>query len=318
MPDARGRHVVLPGPTPGIGLTTARRLAKAGARLTLAGRDEPARRPRSGARGWRGRGRRGPFEPRAMSLNLVTWNVAWATPRSRRSTIILTRIDRAHPELVCLTETHIGLLSQQGHTICSQPDYGYPIREGRRKVMLWSREPWEQVDDAGHHSMPPGRFVSGVTQTSLGHVTVVGVCIPWFRSRSEARRGSERRDPWEDHAQYLAGLADVLGRAPTERLIVMGDFNQIVGPGSRAPLELRSALQQAFPPGMRIATSDLAFEGRRSIDHVALSDDLAVESLDVITNMHDGSRLSDHFGIVAELSARHAARRSSAPTEGAG
>ena len=184
--------------------------------------------------------------------------------------------------------------------------------------MIWSSEPWEQVDDAGHHSMPPGRFVSGVTQTSLGHVTVVGVCIPWSRSRSEARRGSERRDPWEDHAQYLAGPADVLGRAPTERLIVMGDFNQIVGPGSRAPLELRSARQQTFPPGMRIATSDLAFEGRRSIDHVALSDDLAVESLDVITNMHDGSRLSDHFGIVAELSARHAARRSSAPTEGKG
>ena len=40
MPDARGRHVVLPGPTPGIGLATARRLAEAGARLTLAGRDE--------------------------------------------------------------------------------------------------------------------------------------------------------------------------------------------------------------------------------------------------------------------------------------
>ena len=253
-----------------------------------------------------------------MSLNLVTWNVQWATPRSRRRTEILTRIDQARPELVCLTETHIGLLSQEGHTICSQPDYGYRLREGRRKVMLWSREPWEQVDDAGHHSMPPGRFVSGVTQTSLGHVTVVGVCIPWSRSRAEASRGSERRDPWEDHAQYLAGLADVLGRAPTERLIVMGDFNQMVGPRSRAPLELRSALQKTFPPGMRIATSDLAFEGRRSIDHVAVSDDLAVESLDVITNMHDGTRLSDHFGIVAELSARHAARRSSAPTEGKG
>ena len=98
----------------------------------------------------------------------------------------------------------------------------------------------------------------------------------------------------------------------------MGDFNQMVGPRSRAPLELRSALQKTFPPGMRIATSDLAFEGRRSIDHVAVSDDLAVESLDVITNMHDGTRLSDHFGIVAELSARYAARRPSAPTEGKG
>ena len=65
-----------------------------------------------------------------MSLNLVTWNVQWATPRSRRRTEILTRIDQARPELVCLTETHIGLLSQEGHTICSQPDYGYRLRRG--------------------------------------------------------------------------------------------------------------------------------------------------------------------------------------------
>ena len=29
--------------------------------------------------------------------------------------------------------------------------------------MLWSREPWEHVDDVGIDSMPPGRFVPGVT-----------------------------------------------------------------------------------------------------------------------------------------------------------
>ena len=88
----------------------------------------------------------------------------------------------------------------------------------------------------------------------------------------------------------------------------MGDFNQMVGPGSRAPLELQAALQEAFSRGMRIATSDLDFEGRRSIDHVALSHDLAVDSLDVISNKHD-VRLSDHFGVVAELSATDALDR---------
>ncbi len=40
MPDARPRHVVLTGPTSGIGLAAARGLAAAGARLTLVGRDE--------------------------------------------------------------------------------------------------------------------------------------------------------------------------------------------------------------------------------------------------------------------------------------
>ena len=62
-----------------------------------------------------------------------------------------------------------------------------------RKVVLWSRDPWERVDDLGHSSMPPGRFVSGVTRTPVGEVTVMGICIPWFGSRTETRRGSERK-----------------------------------------------------------------------------------------------------------------------------
>ena len=53
---------------------------------------------------------------------------------------------------------------------------------------------------------------------------------------------------------------------------------------------------------MTIATSALAYEGRKSIDHIALSEDLAVESLDVISNIRDGPRLSDHFGVFADLS----------------
>ena len=150
-------------------------------------------------------------------MKLVNWNVEWATPRSPRRAEILRRIQRHDPEVVCLTETHTGLLSQDGHTICSQPDYGYPIKDGRRKVMLWSREPWDQVDDVGIDSMPPGRFVSGVTQTSVGEIMVLGICIPWFGSRTEARRTSECKKRWEDHEQYLAGLTKVLGRVSAKR-----------------------------------------------------------------------------------------------------
>ena len=243
-----------------------------------------------------------------MSLRLVNWNVEWATPKSRRTPEIVSRIDRHAPEVACLTESHVGLLSQRGHVICSQPDYGYRVKEGRRKVVLWSREPWNQVDDLGVNSMPPGRFVAGVTQTSLGEVIVIGVCVPWFGSRTEARRGLDRKVQWGDHEQYLAGLTDIVGRRSVEGLIVMGDFNQIIGPGSRAPLELQMALQNAFPSSMRIVTSELVFQGRRNIDHIALSEELTVESLDIISNIHDGMDLSDHFGVVAEVSDRHSSR----------
>ena len=239
-----------------------------------------------------------------MPLRVATWNVEWATPRSRRTPEILSRIRDRTPEIVCLTETHDKLLARDGHAACSQRDYGYPITDHRRKVILWSREPWEQVDDVGIDSMPPGRFVSGVTQTSLGPVTVIGVCIPWFGSRTEKSSGPERRRRWEDHEQYLAGLTEVLGRGTAERLIVMGDFNQIVGEGGRAPAGLRSALLRAFPPGMTIATCSLTFQSRKSIDHIAVSEKLAVERVDAISNVDEKRNLSDHFGVVADLSFR--------------
>ena len=239
-----------------------------------------------------------------MSLRIVNWNVEFATPRSWRTPEILGRIDRHGPEIVCLTETHDELLGQGGYAICSRAEYGYGLKKNRRKVLLWSKETWRQVDDLGIESLPPGRFVSGITQTSVGEVAVIGICIPWFGSRTEARRGAERRRRWEDHEESLAGLTDVLGSAQSERLIVMGDFNQAIGQGSRAPRALRLALQEAFDPQLRIVTSDLAFQGRKSIDHIALSADWAVDSVDAISNFHEGRKLSDHFGIAAELSVR--------------
>ena len=239
-----------------------------------------------------------------MSLSIVNWNVEWATPRSRRTPEILRRIDMHSPEVVCLTETHTDLPSSGGYTICSEADAGYRVREERRKVLLWSREPWEQVDDLGSDLMPPGRFVSGVTQTSLGEVTVMGICIPWSGSRTEARRGSERKTRWEDHEQYISGLSEVLEQAPSERMVVMGDFNQRIGLRSTAPVKLRLALLSAIPPRMTIATATLGFQGRRTIDHIVLTDDLVAESLSVISNIHGESKLSDHFGIAATLSMR--------------
>ncbi len=239
-----------------------------------------------------------------MSLSIITWNVEWATPRSRRTPHLLRRIDRHAPDVICLTETHRDLLSQRGYRICSRPDSGYGIKKGRRKVVLWSKQPWREVDDLGIDALPPGRFVSGVTQTPPGDVTVFGVCIPWFGSRTEARRGDARKKPWEDHESYLDGLRQVLAGLPAERVIVIGDFNQAIGPAGRARAELRRALQEAFPPGMRIVTSDIAFDGRSSIDHIALSADMAVESVSSISNFREGNKLSDHFGVAAHVSAR--------------
>ena len=81
-------------------------------------------------------------EGEATSLRAVAWNVERTAPNSRRTNEILSRINQHAPGVVCLTETHDMPLSQDGRAICSRPDCGSTIKEGRRKVMLWSREPW--------------------------------------------------------------------------------------------------------------------------------------------------------------------------------
>ena len=130
---------------------------------------------------------------------------------------------------------------------------------------------------------------------------MIGVCIPWSRSRLGPHWN---RKMWQDHEEYLAGLARLLKRAPRERLVMVGDFNQRIGQRSSTPLRLRAALQSTLGPNLSIATAGLGFQGRRTIDHIALSQDLAAESLGVISNVHQYGDLSDHFGVVADLSVR--------------
>ncbi len=236
-----------------------------------------------------------------MKLTALTWNTEWATPTSRRTPEILRRIEEHAPDVACLTEAHSDLLSSHGHTISAGDDYGYTPKASRRKVLLWSKQPWEQVDDLGLASLPPGRFVSGVTQTPLGAITVVGICIPWWGCRTEAYRGANRKARWQDHEAYLDGLPAILAQLPAERLIVMGDFNQIIGPGARAPRPLQTKLTEVFPPGIPIVTADHAFQGRKTIDHIALGEGLAAESLHSISNVLEEGKLSDHFGVAATL-----------------
>ena len=241
---------------------------------------------------------------RYMTMNLVNWNVQWPTPRSKRTPEILRRIEEYTPDVICLTESNIDLLSPNGYVICSQPDYGYKTAENRRKVMLWSREPWDRVDDLGHESMPPGRYVSGITKTPSGELTVVGVCIPWHGSRTEERQGLGRKKIWEDHESFLNSLSGVLSGLQDRPLVIAGDFNQRIGQRGYSSRELQSVLHDTMPERVTIATSALGYAGRRSIDHIALSDDLVAESLSVVSNIAGESKLSDHFGVAAKLSIR--------------
>ena len=136
-----------------------------------------------------------------MPMKLVNWNVEWATPQWKRPKIT-NRINRHNPEIICLTETDLDLLSTSGHSVYSQPHFGCKKQDGyKRKVLLWSENPWRSVDDLGGNALSPGRFVSGITRTSIGEVMVLGVCIPWSGSRTQIHC-SPRKKKWQDHEEF--------------------------------------------------------------------------------------------------------------------
>lgn len=230
-------------------------------------------------------------------MNCLTWNLEWAPTKGPRAEKILKHVAAADPDVVCFTEVQRDFLPP-GQVIEADADYGYPIQEGRRKVLLWSREPWTEVDVVGDQSMPSGRFVSGIT----GGVRFVAVCIPW--KDAHVKTGRCDRQPWDDHLAYCEGLARVLKRYAEQPIpvCVVGDFNQRI-PRINQPVPVFEALMAAIPPNFHIATAGLTdSEGFNFIDHIAVSPTLRVAINGILPkSAEDGTRLSDHAGVHATI-----------------
>ena len=233
------------------------------------------------------------------SLTVVIWNAEWRT-RSRLRNRVCDRLWSFDPDIVCLTETHDDFPGF-GHLVCSDPDFGYPLLPSRRKVTLWSRNPWQQIDALGSLELPSGRYLGGITETPLGLVDIRGVCVPW--AQAHVSSGRRDRTPWQDHVEYLRALTPLIENLG-ERGFVAGDFNQHI-PRKRAPIRVYNALRDCMlerlitPTAGRLGTS-----GTTLIDHLAHTCSLRAVCVETISNIdEDGARLSDHLGVRVVLTA---------------
>ena len=236
----------------------------------------------------------------ADALTVVNWNVEWTTPRSSRFPRIQELIEAQSPHVVCLTEGQRSLYPRTGHVVTGEADFGYPNPKGeRRKVLLWSRNPWSDVDTVGSPNIPPGRFVAATTQTPIGPVRFVGVCIPW--RDAHVRTGRRDREAWEDHTTYLRELGPIIERQKRDvPIVVLGDFNQRV-PRQRVPEHIFDELVEAFA-ALRLVTAGVREDiGRQLIDHVAVSAQLVAEDVRCWPKHDGGVRLSDHDGVAVTL-----------------
>jgi len=260
-----------------------------------------------------------------------TWNVEWAKPGSSKARRIEPILAAPDCDVLCVTEGgDAGILSKSGHVIDAGTDWGYPIpprSPGRRKVLLWSKQPWTPVFEPGQQDLPGTRLVAGVTETPIGLLTIVGVCVPW--SSAHVSGGRRDRKRWQDHRDWLTKFADLAcARAPS-RTIVLGDFNQRI-PRKSAPVDVHGELLKALE-GLCTATkgffqspfpaydsagpwhaslSDVASSDKtvQFIDHIAHSTDLVLADGSVDRRVgvfpkrvKPGDGLPDHLGVWVDL-----------------
>ena len=277
---------------------------------------------------------------KAKEVRIGTWNTELAKPGFVKGERIRPILAAPDCDVLCVTEGHPDIFPDGGYTVEGDDDPCYPLEEGQKKVLLWSKEPWECVE-LGPREMPEGRFVAGITKTPIGSLTVVGVCIPWHFAH--VNTGRKNRRPWEVHLDWLSAFGRTAHATASRRTVVLGDFNQRI-PRSWTPKCAYAALRRAFD-GLHISTcgelpwhngdargTSTSNAGQRLwrvslkktrpksnkdqlIDHVAHTQDLALAQpqparseriVGIFPRRTPGpdKPLSDHYGVWADFMAK--------------
>ena len=211
------------------------------------------------------------LENQKSLLKISCWNSDWATPSSKRGKFFIEKFDS---DIICLTEGYENLLPKDGYIISSHEDYGYKSKNGRRKVILWSKNEWTDIDKLGSKDIPSGRFISGVTSG----IRIIGLCIPW--RFAHVSTGRKDRKPWEDHLSFIQNLS-----FSNQKTIILGDFNQNI-PKKNQPEKVFSSLSNMIDEFNLLTTN-------MGLIHIVISTDLIAESIEKIATKNN----SDHDGI---------------------
>lgn len=235
-------------------------------------------------------------------LQIVNWNIERQAPDKRRAKIMMERISAISPQLVCLTEAFEGSTAALGgYEISTRGVAWSKEAPAERKVVLWSRNPWTDKDNDEAETLRSGAYVAATTDTPIGAVRVIGVCIPY--SFASPFGLTPRSRPWSEQLKFLEGLKQVVAnREFAIPVVVIGDFNQFAPRiwGSKAA---SAALEEALG-SLTICTIGIIDSiNRPTVDHVALSQNLKAQSITGIDEFDDnGRKLSDHFGLAVRVS----------------
>lgn len=237
-------------------------------------------------------------------MRILNWNTEAVGPNSKRgkAEAIKAIIAECDPDVVCLTEAHPQTLPAGGQIIASQEGGWYMEKWDRRKVLLWSRWGWQDVDNVGSRQLPKGRFVRATTRSGL---TIIGMCIPYRGYHTAKKWGKHKKAGWQGACEYLDALREDILPAAAPPAILIGDFNLQIPP-SKYPYPGAKVNQKRIATfaGWQIPTAgewdDPALD-KRFIDHIALSAAIEVKSLRFISRYADDLCLSDHNGVCIDI-----------------
>lgn len=231
------------------------------------------------------------------TARILTRNLERKKPTTPTGAKAIDHLKSLDADVMVLTESRVSFPAGDGHAIWSRT-HGEP---DERKVVMWSKQPWTVVDDLGDPDLPPSRFVAATTQTPVGPIHVMGVCISWHMAN--VQYGARNRKPWEDHVTYCRVLERMISdRRSSTPLVIAGDFNQRV---TSPPKTTGGAHREAMASLLRGLTAPTigvvpGWEQEEN-DHIALRD-LTPGQVRGWSNVVDGVRCTDHAGVMVDVS----------------
>ncbi len=234
-----------------------------------------------------------------MTATVLTWNLERKAPSNSNAAKAIEVLFDQSPDVMVLTEARTNFPTNGGHSLWCEPPRGSTFAEDERKVLIWSKEPWRDIDRIGAEGLDQTRFIAATTDTPIGPLRVLGVCIPWHMAEVQYPIDVKRK-PWELHERYLDVFTQLV-EAIDGPTVIAGDFNQRIPRQQYGRVSAAEALASTFASVDIVTQGIVDGCGKPGIDHIAISSDLATAKVWGWPNEIDGYRMSDHDGAGAEL-----------------
>lgn len=245
---------------------------------------------------------------RELFMRIGTWNVEYAAGASKNARRL--EVLRSNPaDIWVLTETHDGLDLSTTHEAvrCRQRP---KRRKGERWTTIWSRFPIRDIVPV----VDEERTVAALVDAPSGPLMIFGTVLPWQFDRGKHPNGAVVRS-WSEQYRVIDEQTkewSALRRAHFGvPLCVAGDLNlNLGGPHWYGTYRGREATREAMRQNGLVCCTEYdciprGLLAHSPIDHVLISKSLAVNSRVAAAwegTASDGVRLSDHSGLVVELS----------------